>query len=151
MRGFTLVELIMTLVIIGMLAVVVGPRFFSRQPFDERLFYEESLSAVRYAQKLALASGCPVRAQINSSGYSLTYAAACGTATSGTVLSNPAGGTFSSAPPGTVTVQAALDVTFNSLGCVNAAGACATGSTVAQVGGFSMTVYGSTGFVDSAL
>ncbi len=70
-RGFTLVELVMTLVIIGILAAVVGPRFFDRQVFDERLFFEETVSAVRYAQKLALASGCDVQVSIDSLGYRL--------------------------------------------------------------------------------
>ena len=35
-RGFTLVELVMVLVILGVLAAVGAPRFFSRGGFDER-------------------------------------------------------------------------------------------------------------------
>jgi MSHA pilin protein MshC len=77
MRGFTRVELLMVIVIIGILAVVVGPRFFDRKVFDERLFHEQLASAVRYAQKQALASGCLVQAQLDSSGLRLRRAADC--------------------------------------------------------------------------
>ena len=60
----------MVIVIIGILAAVVGPRFFDRQQFDQRMFYEESLSAVRYAQKLALASGCLTQVSLSqAAGY----------------------------------------------------------------------------------
>ena len=67
-RGFTMVELIMVIVILGILAAVVGPRFFDRRVFDERLYFEQSLTAVRYAQKLALSSGCPIRARSDNGG-----------------------------------------------------------------------------------
>ena len=54
-RGFTLTELVMTIVIIGILSVIVAPRFMSSQPFETRGFYDEAQAVVRYAQKVAIA------------------------------------------------------------------------------------------------
>ena len=42
----------MVIVIIGVLAVVALPRFFDRSVFDERGFFDEALSAVRYAPEV---------------------------------------------------------------------------------------------------
>jgi len=72
-RGFTIVELIMVIMILGIISAVAVPRFFDRKVFDERFYLEEALSTVRYGQKLAVASGCPIAFQIDTSGYSLNY------------------------------------------------------------------------------
>ncbi|MBD9483645.1 prepilin-type N-terminal cleavage/methylation domain-containing protein [Pseudomonas sp. PDM14] len=144
MRGFTLVELIMVIVIIGILAVVVGPRFFDRSVFDQRLYYEEALSAVRYGQKLAVASGCPIRAQVNSAGYTLTYASACGAIAAGGAVANPiGGGNYATTNSQGVTVAPALDVTFNSLGAASGAGNTASFAS----GAFSINVNLATGYI----
>ena len=148
-RGFTMVELIMVIVILGILAAVVGPRFFDRRVFDERLYFEQSLTAVRFAQKLALSSGCPIRARIDNGGYALSYAGACGGIAAGTVVSDPSGGSYAAGLPSGVSVQQALDVTFNSRGCVAAGSACGNGSQVGRVGGFSLAVHADTGFVEA--
>lgn len=147
--AFTLVELILTIVILGILAVVAGPRFFERKVFDERLFFEETLAAVRYGQKVAVASGCPVRVRVDGSGYALSHGAACG----GLALPDPAGGIYAAGLPSGVLVQQALDVTFNSLGCVAldpaAPAACAADTRSARIGGFALNIHAATGFIEA--
>ncbi|QTF55827.1 pilus assembly FimT family protein [Stutzerimonas frequens] len=65
-RGFTIVELIMVIVILGIISAVAAPRFFDRKVFDERFYFEEALSTIRYAQKLAVASGCRIQVSWDS-------------------------------------------------------------------------------------
>src|SRR2546421_9420431 len=54
-RGFTLPELVMTIVIIGILIAVTAPRFVSWKGFSSRGSYDEAQAVVRYAQKTAIA------------------------------------------------------------------------------------------------
>ena len=77
-RGYTLVELITVVVILGILSALAVPRFFDAQVFEERGFYEEVASALRYAQKIAVGSGCPVRISITAGSYDLKQQAASG-------------------------------------------------------------------------
>ena len=69
--GFTLTELVTVLVILGILAAFTAPRFFDHVVFDERGFYEVVVAALRYGQKIAVGSGCPVQISIDASGYAL--------------------------------------------------------------------------------
>ncbi len=70
--GYTLVELVTVIVILGILATFAVPRFADHQVFEERGFYEEVVAALRYGQKIAVGSGCPVQINIDASGYALT-------------------------------------------------------------------------------
>jgi len=58
-------------VIIGILAAIAVPRFADNQVFEERGFYEEVVAALRYGQKIAVGSGCPVKVSIDANGYAL--------------------------------------------------------------------------------
>lgn len=69
--GFTTIELIVTIVILGIIAAVAGPKFFSTNKFTEMGFTDVAANATRYAHKLALASGCATRVQLTTSEIAL--------------------------------------------------------------------------------
>lgn len=104
--GFTLVELVVTLIVIGILAVAALPRLFDRRDFDARAFLDQTAAALRYAQKAAIAQRRTVCATFAASSVVLTIRSAAGAGACDTPLAGPAGG----AP---YTVVASGSVTFS--------------------------------------
>jgi MSHA pilin protein MshC len=78
-KGFTLIELVGVMIVVGILAVVVLPRFFSRQTYDARTTYDTGLSMLRYAQKVAIAQHRQVYVVFNPNAISLCFDAGCST------------------------------------------------------------------------
>ncbi len=76
-KGFTLVELVTVITIIGVLAVVAGPRFFSTEVYHERFYADDVLAALRYARRTAETSNCPVRFRSLTNGFDLTQDSSC--------------------------------------------------------------------------
>jgi len=70
-RGFTVVELVLVIAILGILLGFAVPRFFDNTLFAARGYADELATALRYAQKVAVASGCRVRVSVDASGYAL--------------------------------------------------------------------------------
>jgi MSHA pilin protein MshC len=54
-RGFTLTELIVTLIVIGVLAVFVVPKLDGMSAMRQRTEYDKVVSAIAYARKAAVA------------------------------------------------------------------------------------------------
>lgn len=74
----------MVVVILGVLSAWAIPKFSSTSEFDERNFFDEALTAARYAQKLAIASGCPVEFNLSlANGFALERPANAGLCSSG--------------------------------------------------------------------
>jgi MSHA pilin protein MshC len=55
-QGFTLTELVVSIVVAGILAATVVPRFTGENGFEGRGFRDQTAAALRYAQKSAIAS-----------------------------------------------------------------------------------------------
>ena len=137
--GFTLIEMVTVLTLVGALAAIAAPRFADPSPFQVRGFYDEAMAAARYAQKIAIASGCKVRMQFNA-GYSAFIACNGGAEVA---LSRPGSSDLLSASaPNGVTVTN-TSITFDKMGRPIAISA---GNTVA-VAAWSFTVETETGLV----
>ncbi len=72
-----MVELVVVLVIIGILSSVGLSRFSSTNSFHERGFTDETLTAIRYAHRLATTSGCHVRVTLDNNNLQISRWASC--------------------------------------------------------------------------
>lgn len=89
-RGFTLIELIMVLVLVGIVAVFAAPRL-GGQDFNARGFHDGTLAFLRYAQKTAIAQRRTVCVAFTADAATLTIASAANTSSCDTNLAGPDG------------------------------------------------------------
>jgi prepilin-type N-terminal cleavage/methylation domain-containing protein len=151
-RGFTMAELIVVLIIIGILAVVALPRLDQSQGFGATSFRDRVAAALRFAQKSAVAHRRLVCAAAAADRLTLAVDGSFGAGTCAMALAGPDGAnpaalspsasvTLTSAPAGPLYFQPSGSVTSDALG--NAP----TSFTLTVTGQAAITVNGTTGYV----
>jgi MSHA pilin protein MshC len=148
-RGFTMVELLVVIVMLGALAAVVMPKMDAALGLRTDAARDEVLSALRYAGQTAVSHRRLVCADVSATAVTLRIASIRPASTCNSALGGPDGGSAFTANAG----NAALAVTpagtlfFQPDGRVttDGAGSAAAARTVTVAGAPSITVSGETG------
>jgi MSHA pilin protein MshC len=135
-QGFTLVELVVVLVLMGVLGAYIAPRF-SIAGLQQAGYTQQALAALRYAQKAAVAGNCAVSFTLNSTSQCTVTKTGCG----GAAVLNPGSGQANWCHQGVATAVAGGPVSFDSIGRV-------TADVTLTLSGQTVTVHANTGFVE---
>jgi MSHA pilin protein MshC len=143
--GFTLIELIMVLVVLGALSIFITP-YLNKTGFDTLSFQQELKTAIRYAQKLSIASECEVQVSLTASSYALYYPNSTCNPPDG-FGTNPVthlvkSGSYTGTAPSGVTISSFGNFYFNANGSPDS-----SGTITINPGGKTITVNALTGFV----
>lgn len=153
LRGFTLVELVTVLIIIGVLAFVALPHLDGSDEFRAAAFRDQVAAGLRHAQKSAVAHRRLVCASVAGNQLSLSVATAFGDAACASPLAGADGRVPAASSPAvaiTLTATPAGPLYFQPSGAVSSDGAGTTPTDFSlTVSGLpALTAHGTTGHVE---
>jgi MSHA pilin protein MshC len=147
--AFTILEAVVVIVVIGILFSVAAPRFLAMSSFNASQAHRQALSDLRFAQRRAMSSGCPVQVDFSTTGYTVTQRTSCRTGTFTQPLVDP---TTNQAPfaitlAGVTSISSTVDpLIFDTIGRVTTTAGVTTNATI-TVGGRTLQAVGETGLV----
>lgn len=124
--GFSLIELVVVIVLLGIIAAVVMPRWQGGSGFEERGLRDQVVAALRYAQKSAVAARRTVCVSFTSSpskvDFAISSAYPAANCSVGSLLAGPDGTNLSVAASGSITFTSSVSsFTFDAAGRPSAA------------------------------
>lgn len=151
--GFTMIELIIVLVLLGILSVFVAPKLVAAISLQDDAWRDELQGALRFAQKSAVARRRLTCVTISNTTVSITTASGNPASACTVAMTGPDGkATYATAPSGsaTTTVSPAGVIYFQPDGRVttDGAGSSAADRTISLTGVASLVVLGETGHVE---
>jgi MSHA pilin protein MshC len=144
-HGFTLVELVVVLVLMGIIAAVGASQLMTSKGFSSRGFYDEAQAVVRYAQKTAIAWRRTIVVCVAADRVSAISNSDCDAPVA---VPHPAGGAaLQSLAPNGITLSPVGSFSFDGMGRPSAAITITLTSTVAGDPARVINVAAETGYV----
>ncbi|WP_432383647.1 pilus assembly FimT family protein [Duganella sp. P38] len=86
--GFTMVELITVIILMGILGAIGASRFFDDTAFENRAYADQAKAIIRYAQKLAVTENRFIFVRTDGNSFAICATLACG---GGSLVNAPGG------------------------------------------------------------
>lgn len=139
-NGFTIVELVVVILIIGIFSVSVIPRFFNTSSYKNRLATDELMAALRYSQQTAMNRGGDIQFILTANNFTVQRSG-------GGSLRSPDGRIpYSKTFPDSITASPTT-INFNALGQpINDAATLISSNIPLTVGTSNITVEANTGY-----